>query len=34
MKQFVRTLPWPVALMLVAFALWAAAMYWAGRAAG
>ena len=33
MKRFLRSLSLPVALMLVFFALWVAAMYWTSRAA-
>jgi hypothetical protein len=32
MKDILRTLSWPVTLMLVAFALWAASIYWTRRA--
>jgi hypothetical protein len=32
MKGILRTLSWPVTLMLVAFALWAASIYWTRRA--
>jgi len=33
MKRFLRSLSLPVVLMLVAFAVWVAAMYWTSRAA-